>query len=281
MASLCSSRSWWPCAVVLAALFADGYLRREGLDGPEFYVLMLLSASGGMLMASANDLIVMFLGLEILSIALYVLAGFNRRRGESGEAAMKYFVLGAFSSALFLYGIALVYGATGSTNLPQIAGYLAGNVATANGVLLAGLRSCWWASASRSRPCRSTCGHPTSTRARRPRSPASWPRHRQGGRRSRPSCGCSSRPSPRAARLAAHHLGPGRAHAAGGVRAGRRADRREADAGLLVDQPRRLRPRRPAGGHRPGHGRRALLPAGLHVHGDGQLRHRHPRRPAR
>jgi NADH-quinone oxidoreductase subunit N len=110
-------------AVILAALFADGYLRREGLDGAELYVLMLLSASGGVIMASANDLIVMFLGLEILSIAVYALAAMHLRRLQSQEAAVKYFILGAFSSAFFLYGIALVYGATGSTNLAHILGY--------------------------------------------------------------------------------------------------------------------------------------------------------------
>jgi NADH-quinone oxidoreductase subunit N len=108
-------------AVVLAAMLADGYLRREGLDGAELYVLILLSASGGVIMASANDLIVMFLGLEILSIAAYVLAAMHLRRAQSQEAGMKYFVLGAFSSAFFLYGIALVYGSTGSTNLNRIA----------------------------------------------------------------------------------------------------------------------------------------------------------------
>jgi len=126
-------------SVVLAALLADGYLRREQLDGPEFYVLALLSASGGMLMAAANDLIVVFLGLETLTIALFVLAGFHRRRAASGEAAMKYFVLSAFSSAFLLYGIALVYGSTGTTNLAGIAQWLAANVAVTNGVLLAGL----------------------------------------------------------------------------------------------------------------------------------------------
>ena len=126
-------------AVILGALVADGYLAREGLEGPEFHVLMMLSASGGMVMAMANDLIVLFLGLEILSIALYVLAGFHRSHEASREAAMKYFVLGAFSSALFLYGIALVYGSTGSTNLPEIATYLAQNVTTSNGVFLAGI----------------------------------------------------------------------------------------------------------------------------------------------
>src|SRR3954470_15285748 len=124
--------------VVLGALLADGYLRRERLDGVEYYVLILFSASGGMLMASANDLIVVFLGLEILSISLYTLAGFQVWREGSQEAAIKYFVLGAFSSAFFLYGIALVYGSTGSTNLGVIAEFLRVNSLT-NGLLLAGL----------------------------------------------------------------------------------------------------------------------------------------------
>lgn len=125
--------------VVLGALMGQAYLKREEGRGPEFYVLMLLSASGAMFMASANDLVVIFLGLEILSIALYVLAGLDSRRMESREAAIKYFVLGAFSSAVFLYGVALVYGATGSTNLAEITDYLASSVTPANGVLLAGV----------------------------------------------------------------------------------------------------------------------------------------------
>jgi len=107
-------------AVVLFSLMADGYVQRERLGGPEIHVLALLSASGGVLMAFSNDLLVLFLGLEILSIALYVMAGYHRRRQESGEAAMKYFVLGAFSSAIFLYGVALMYGATGTTRLDEM-----------------------------------------------------------------------------------------------------------------------------------------------------------------
>ena len=125
--------------VVLTALLADDYLRREELDGPEFHVLTMLSASGGVIMAMANDLIVLFLGLEVLSIALYVLAGYHPRRAASQEASLKYFVLGAFSSALFLYGIALTYGATGSTNIPEIAEFLRTNVLVSNGVLLGGM----------------------------------------------------------------------------------------------------------------------------------------------
>ena len=127
------------CVLVVAALAADGFLRREEVAGPEYYALALLSASGAMFMASANDLIVIFLGLEIMSIPLYILAGFDHRRQESGEASMKYFVLGAFSSAIFVYGIALTYGATGSTNLAEIASFLANNVLTSNALLLAGL----------------------------------------------------------------------------------------------------------------------------------------------
>ena len=94
---------------------------------------------GGHADGLANDLIIIFLGLEILSIALYVLTAFNHRQAASGEAALKYFILGGFSSAIFVYGIALTYGATGSTNLTQIADFLSKNVVLTNGLLLAGL----------------------------------------------------------------------------------------------------------------------------------------------
>jgi NADH-quinone oxidoreductase subunit N len=104
-------------AIILAALLLDDYIRREGLESPEWFVLALLSASGGVLFSSADDLMVVFLGLEVLSFSVYLLAAMHLRRGESQEAGFKYLILGAFSSALFLYGIALVYGATGSTNL--------------------------------------------------------------------------------------------------------------------------------------------------------------------
>ena len=127
------------CAMFLTALVADGYLRRERVEGAELHVLAMVSASGAMIMGSANDLIVIFLGLEILSIALYVLAAFNHRRAASGEAALKYFILGSFSSAVFVYGIALVYGATGTSNLAQIAGFLSTRVLTSDGLLLAGM----------------------------------------------------------------------------------------------------------------------------------------------
>ena len=129
------------CAgVVLAALLGNDYLREEGLErSGEPYVLLLLSASGGVMMASANDLIVLFLGLEILSIAVYVLAAMHLRRIKSQEAGVKYFVLGAFASAFLLYGIALVYGGTGTTNLVRIVDLFSQAALRDNGLVLAGL----------------------------------------------------------------------------------------------------------------------------------------------
>jgi NADH-quinone oxidoreductase subunit N len=126
-------------ALVMGAVLAGDFLRREDLEGPEYYVLAMLSASGAVLMGSANDLIIVFLGLEVLSLPLYVLAAYHRYRARSGEAGMKYFVLGAFSSAFFLYGIALVYGATGTTSIAGIASFLANHVLPSNAVLLAGM----------------------------------------------------------------------------------------------------------------------------------------------
>ncbi len=132
------------CAsVFLTALLADDYLRREGLEGPELYVLMLMSASGGVVMAAAADLIVLFIGLEVLSIAVYVLAAMHLRRVQSQEAGLKYFVLGAFSSAFFLYGIAFIYGATGTIKLAGIRAFLGNDpdvsLLLENGLLLTGM----------------------------------------------------------------------------------------------------------------------------------------------
>jgi NADH-quinone oxidoreductase subunit N len=96
------------------------YNRREGITSGESHVLVLLATSGMMILAAARDLIIVFLGIELMSIAIYVLAGMNRRRERSAEGAIKYFLLGAFSTAFLLYGIALVYGATGATNFTAI-----------------------------------------------------------------------------------------------------------------------------------------------------------------
>jgi NADH-quinone oxidoreductase subunit N len=108
----------------LSLLVAIDYLGRHDMQRGEYYALLLFATSGMMLMAAATDLIVVFLGLEIMSVALYILAGFNREQLASAEAAMKYFILGAFASAFFLYGAALMYGATGTTNLARMGEWL-------------------------------------------------------------------------------------------------------------------------------------------------------------
>ena len=100
------------------------YLQRERMNHPEFYALLLFATAGMLMMAASNELVMVFLGLEILSIATYVMAGFRRTDLKSNESALKYFLLGSFSSAFFLYGVALIFGATGSTNLIAIANSL-------------------------------------------------------------------------------------------------------------------------------------------------------------
>jgi len=105
----------------LAAIaLAYDYLKRRGIERGEYYILLMFSISGMLLMAQASDLIVIFLALELLSIPLYVLAGFARPQLESEEAALKYFLLGAFAGSFFVFGVALVFGATGTTSLPLI-----------------------------------------------------------------------------------------------------------------------------------------------------------------
>src|SRR6185503_2319102 len=113
---------------ILTILIATVWIDSEDLPAGEFHSLLLFATCGMMLMASAGDLVIVFLGLEILSIATYVLAGFRRIDFRSNESSLKYFVLGSFASAFLLYGIALVYGATatgpdqpGTTNIAMIA----------------------------------------------------------------------------------------------------------------------------------------------------------------
>jgi NADH-quinone oxidoreductase subunit N len=109
------------CATAMVLLMSTSYGEWEGTQKGEFHSLILLSASGMMLMARGTDLMTVFLGLETLSIPIYVLVGFHRNRFRSIEGSLKYFLLGAFGAAFFLYGTALLYAAVGSTKIPTIA----------------------------------------------------------------------------------------------------------------------------------------------------------------
>jgi NADH-quinone oxidoreductase subunit N len=126
-------------ATFIAVATSIDYNTREGIDAPELHVLVLFATSGMMILAAARDLMIIFLGIELMSIAVYVLAGLNRRSARSAEAAIKYFLLGAFSTAFLLYGIALVYGATGSTNLATIGATVARYQLGGSPMLLAGI----------------------------------------------------------------------------------------------------------------------------------------------
>lgn len=112
----------------LTVLLSHSYLKEERLFFGEYYGFVLLSLSGMMVMVSSADLLTLYLGTELMSLSLYVMAGLKRSEPRSLEASAKYFVLGAFSSGILLYGISLLYGATGSTRLPEIAAAITGNL---------------------------------------------------------------------------------------------------------------------------------------------------------
>jgi NADH-quinone oxidoreductase subunit N len=122
----------------LGVVVSYHYLRAAGEARGEYYPLLLFATAGMTLIVTAGDLFVVFLALEILSLSLYLLTGFSFRRLASAEASMKYFLVGAFSSAFFLYGIAFVYGATGSTNLSRIAAALSGELQRGSSLALIG-----------------------------------------------------------------------------------------------------------------------------------------------
>jgi NADH-quinone oxidoreductase subunit N len=126
-------------AAALAILVSVDYTRRLGLAQGEYYTLLLLSTTGMMLMAAAINLMAIFLALEILSVALYVLVGLNRADQRSGEGAIKYLLLGAFASGFLLYGMALIYGQAGTASLAGVRDYVASLGGELPLLLLAGL----------------------------------------------------------------------------------------------------------------------------------------------
>ena len=121
----------------LIILMSIGYLRGEGADRGEFYALILFATLGMMLMASAVDLLILYIGLETMSICIYTLAGFLKRERRSNEAALKFLLMGGFSSAIILYGMVMLYGLTGATGLKEIASALTADTLSNPALILA------------------------------------------------------------------------------------------------------------------------------------------------
>ena len=124
---------------MLTVFFSSQTIERDGLPVGEFYALVLFSIVGMMLMAQATDLLLLFLALETMSIAVYVLTGIRRDQPASTEAAFKYFLLGAFASSFLLYGIAFIYGVTGSTSLDRVGSVIAAQSMSGNPMILLGV----------------------------------------------------------------------------------------------------------------------------------------------
>jgi NADH-quinone oxidoreductase subunit N len=124
---------------ILTIMFSSQVIHRDAIPAGEYYTLILFSLAGMIMMATASDLLVIFIALEVLSLAVYVLTGIRREDPRATEAAFKYFLLGAFSSAFFLYGIAFTFGVTGSTHLDRIGSYLAAQSLSDNPLILVAL----------------------------------------------------------------------------------------------------------------------------------------------
>lgn len=124
---------------ILTVIFSSQTVDRDKIPAGEYYAIMLFAIVGMMLMGQATDLLVIFLALETMSIAVYVLTGIRREQQQSTEAAFKYFLLGAFASAFFLYGVAFIYGVTGSTNLDRIGSVIAAQSMSGNPMILLGV----------------------------------------------------------------------------------------------------------------------------------------------
>ena len=123
----------------LVILISHSYIKREDINHGEYYALLLFSTIGMMLMASGADLLNIFIGLEVMSISIYILTGFKRSKLISNEASLKYFLLGAFATGFLLYGISLIYGTTGTIDLRQIACFIAGKGGVKDPLLLMGM----------------------------------------------------------------------------------------------------------------------------------------------
>ena len=127
------------CALALAALLSERHMGAEHVRPAEFHALLLLASTGMMFAASAHDLVTLYLGLELTTLCSYILVGITVERPNSNEAAIKYFLLGSFASAILLYGIALTYGVTGATDFAAIASAVAQSGLGSDPILSAGI----------------------------------------------------------------------------------------------------------------------------------------------
>ena len=158
----------------LAIVMSLGYIRHQNIERFEYPVLIVLATLGMAMMISANDLMSLYLGLELQSLALYVVAAFRRDSARSSEAGLKYFVLGALASGMLLYGCSLIYGFTGTTSFAALAARISPSLGPpSTGVIVGLVFVDRRARLQRSRPCPSTCGRPMFTKGRRRRSPPS------------------------------------------------------------------------------------------------------------
>ena len=258
---------------LLTVVFSSQTLERDGLPVGEYYSLVLFAIVGMMLMAQATDLLLVFLALETMSIAVYVLTGLRRDQPNASEAAFKYFLLGAFASSFFLYGIAFVYGVTGTTHLERAGAAIAAQSMSGNpmlllaiGLLIVGFAfkvaavpfHMWSPDAYEGAPAVVTGFMSTGVKAA---AVAAFARL------------FLSTLEPDGVGLDADPVGDRRRHHGGGHGGRRLADQPQADAGLLEHRARRL----PAGGDHRRQRRRqgvaAVLPGGLRRHQRRRLRH--------
>jgi NADH:ubiquinone oxidoreductase subunit K len=263
---------------MLASLLGARYLREHNADFGEYYALVLFSAAGMGLMVQSRDLIVLFISLEIMSMAIYVLSGFVRKNRRGAEAALKYFLMGSVASAVLLYGVALLYGGTGSTDLVAMREAFDADKALGDSTivklgmvfLIGGMAfkvalapfHLWTPDVYDGAPSPVTAFMAAGVKAAGLRGPHP-PVHRDLRLR-RPGV------RERGQGLGRPLLRPGRGHHVRRQPGRHPAGQREAHAGLLQHRPRRL----PAGGHHRRRLRRPLQP------GHGRHRHRRQRRGA-
>ncbi len=231
-------------AAALPGTEAEREASTRGLEHTEVFPLMLFAVAGMMLFPASNDLLIMFVALEVLSLPLYLLCGLARRRRLlSQEAAMKYFILGAFSSGFFVYGLALVYGYAGSMGFAEIANAVAGRT-SGNWLLLTGMGLMAVGPAVQGRRRAVPVLDPGRLPGRADRGHRLHGRRHEGRGLRGPAAAVLRRLRRRALGLAAAVLGRRHPDHAGRLGGGADPDRRQAPAGLLLDRARRLHARR-------------------------------------